>query len=132
MVAAPTAEAAFPFPRHFGQHIDTGPNIFASFRIMRRGAVHRLRPSRTAREVPAVEFFDTEINFRSVRISSDFVDGYQWIVYVKRRVFEAFGHDWPCELLPPHNKVEVITFPVLEIPGRIDKQDSAKEIKCRA
>src|SRR5215831_8369986 len=85
-----------------------------------------------ASQVPAMKLFDSEVTFRPIRISADFVDGYQRIVDVKRRVFEAFCHHGPGELLPLHYKIEIVRLTVLQIPNWVDQQHSAQKIESRS
>src|SRR5437667_7572512 len=69
----PATTAALPFTRHFRKHIDSRPDILTSLCIMGRSRVHRLRPTAPARQVATVEFFNAEINLRTIGIPSDFI-----------------------------------------------------------
>ena len=74
-----------------------------------------------SRQIGAVEFSDAKVSFGTIRITANFVDGYQRILNIESRVFEAFRHDRTRELLPSHDKVELVGLAVLQTPRRIHK-----------
>src|SRR5215469_1276411 len=53
---APNSQLMVPGKRNFGKHVDSCPQIFGSFRVMRRGSEHLVWPNPGARLNLSVEF----------------------------------------------------------------------------
>ena len=66
-----------------------------------------------------MKFFHAEITVGPIGVSADFVYGRQRIVDVERVSSRPFRHDRSGELLPAHDEIEVVRFPMLEVPGRL-------------
>src|SRR5579883_2861910 len=85
-----------------------------------------------AREITTMKFLNAEIRFRPVAVASHFVDGDQCVMNVERRIFESLCHHRTGELLPSHDKIEILGLLMLEIPRRLHEQNASKKIELGA
>ena len=54
----PAAERLSPHVRHFGEHVDARPNIFAAFGVVGGGREERIRPGIGGEAIDFMELID--------------------------------------------------------------------------
>ena len=100
--SSPIAHAKPPQSRHLGEHIDAGTHILRTFRVMRAGRQHGVRPITEALLIREMKL--GRRSSEAVKIASNIIQRDQAVVTVKSRIFHPFCHHRAGELLEFHGE----------------------------
>src|SRR5215831_681675 len=92
-----------PLVRYLRKNTESGADIFTALGIVGGTGVECSGPVLLAALQEFVEHLSRH-RLRRPWITAHFIQGKQRMIYIQRRIFEAFGQDWSRELLPAHHE----------------------------
>ena len=121
---APLRDVSHPPLRHLAQHVESGTDVGAPLRVVRRGRQERERPARRARRIRVVQRLDGVLE-RRPRIPADLVPRRERDPAVERRILHPFRHDRAGHLL------EAVHESPRGCTGALSTQERREELERR-